>query len=539
VLFISPLGDLVWLGSVAEQHRGWARADDLTVGPSCAPKLGKSPDTAKTPDFDRSVEHECAAVDTQSGVTPRVADPRSASDQGAPMLASEPPPCCPVPLDWPRRPWWFCSGRIDCPPKTPTSPDSTRGVNAAELGKTPRKMTGKHSVAIDRLGPKISSEHRWRPEQIRIIEVANLGCLWPRRTEWNALVDRSATNTIFQTLEWHASWWKTLAGSAQPFVLLVEAAGELVAVAPLMLSERRYLGRKRRILEFIGTGSSDYCDMIFDRTRPDALELVGKWLIDNSRNWDVISLRNVPSTSTTPQYLASIFNQGGYWTELQPSHMAPTRLLGDHATDRALLNKKSVRRHHNALLRDGNLEFKNCATTAEALDYLDVFFDQHIARRSLTEDRSQFLDPRQRMFYRELVQTLLSEGWAIFSVLLLNEAPIAFHFGFEYGGRLIWYTPSFDVAYSKQSPGEVLLNHLLMYAMERDLDEFDFSIGDEPYKYRYTNHNRRNVGIQVYRSPIPCCANRLWLYAKVRIKEQPRLACLARRARRSWRRISG
>jgi CelD/BcsL family acetyltransferase involved in cellulose biosynthesis len=452
------------------------------------------------------------------------------------MLASEPPPCCPTSLRWLWRPWWSCAGRIDCPPKFPTSSDSTRGVNFTEVRKTQRRMTEKHSMALERRESEFLAEHPWKPEQIRITEVTDLGCLWPRRTEWNALVDRSATNTIFQTLEWHASWWKTLAGSARPVVLLAEAAGELVAVAPLMLSERRHLGRKRRILEFIGNGSSDYCDIIFDRMRPDALGSVGKWLIDNDQEWDVISLRNVPSTSTTPQYLADVFDQGGYWTDLRPSQLAPTRLLGDRAADRALLNKKSVRRHHNALLRDGNLEFKNCVTTAEALEYLDVFFDQHIARRSLTDDRSQFLDPRQRAFYRELVQTLLSKGWVIFSVLLFDEAPIAFHFGFEYGGRLIWYTPSFDMAYSKQSPGEVLLNQLLTYAMERDLSEFDFSIGDEPYKYRYTNHKRRNVGIQVYRSPIPCSANRLWLDAKERIKEKPRLARLARGARRCWRR---
>lgn len=484
-----------------------------------------------------TVKYESTAIDTQLGVTSRVTDLRSASDQGLPILASEPPPCCRTPLGWLWRPWWSYSGRIDCPPKSPTSSDSTRGVNFTEVGQTQRRVTEKHGMALERREPEILSEHPWKPEQIRITEVADLGCLWPRRAEWNALVDRSATNTIFQTLEWHVSWWKTLAGSARPVVLLAEAAGELVAVAPLMLSERRHLGRKRRILEFIGTGSSDYCDIIFDRTCPDALEAVGKWLIDNGQNWDVISLQNVPSTSTTPQYLAGAFDQGGYWTDLRPSQLAPTRLLGDRAIDRALLNKKSVRRHHNALLRDGNLEFKNCVTTAEALDYLDVFFDQHVARRSYTEDRSQFLDPRQREFYRELVQTLLSEGWVIFSVLLFNEAPIAFHFGFEYRGRLIWYTPSFEVAYSKQSPGEVLLNHLLMYAMERNLDEFDFSIGDEPYKYRYTNHNRRNVGIQVYRSPIPFCAIHLWLDAKERIKEKPRLAHLARRARRCWRGI--
>lgn len=398
-------------------------------------------------------------------------------------------------------------------------------------------MTGDGRMAIERLEPIVLSENLCRPEQIRITQVADVGSLWQRRTEWNALVERSATNTIFQTLEWHASWWKTLAASARPFVLLAEAAGELVGVGPLMLSERQQLGRKRRIVEFIGTGSSDYCDMIFDRTRPDALDLMVKWLIENNHRWDVMNLMNVPDTSITPRYLADVLSRSGYRIDLQPSYWTPTRLLGDRVADRALLSKKSVRRHQNYFLREGNLEFKTCTTQDEARDYLDIFFQQHIHRRSFTDYPSQFLDNRQQEFYRELVQTLMPKEWLIFSVLMFNGAPIAFHFGFEYGDRLIWYKPSFDVAYSKQSPGEVLLSYLLQYAMDRELDEFDFSIGEEQYKYRYTNHVRRNFDIYAYQSLMPYYVNHLWSDAKARIKKRPTVARVGRRVLRSWRRF--
>jgi len=372
-------------------------------------------------------------------------------------------------------------------------------------------------------------------EPIRITWVGDLDVLWSRKTEWNVLVERSETNTIFQTCEWHASWWKAFGDNARPLLLLAETAGKIVGIAPLMLSEQRVLGRRRRIVEFIGAGSSDYCDFIVDPTQCEVLPLMLQWLVKNDHQWDLLRLSNIPNTSTTLRVLPGFFNQRGYLTDVRVLYEAPTRIFGDPVADQKLVKKKSLRRHYNYFRQHGQLEFKNCVTAEEIIGCLDLFFQQHIQRRALTDSPSQFLDERQRTFFREAAQALAPSKWLLFSVLLFNQTPIAFHFGFEYGNRIIWYKPTFAVDYFKHSPGEVLIKYLLEYALEREVTEFDFTIGEEAFKERFANHVRLNYAVRVFRDSLSYHVDRFWLGTKALIKRSPTLACLGRRLLRRWR----
>lgn len=373
---------------------------------------------------------------------------------------------------------------------------------------------------------------------IRFTEVTNWDALWPRKTEWNALVERSETNTIFQTFEWHASWWRTFGDNARLLVLLVEAGNELIGIAPLMVSEQRVLGQKRQIVQFIGAPvESDYCDFIVDRRQPEALPLLLRWLVENDQQWDLLHFSDIPNTSTTLRVLPEFFGQRSYLTDVRVLYEAPTHIFSDPIEDQKLVKKKSLQRHYNYFRRNGQLEFRNCATVEEIMGYLESFFQQHIQRWSLTDTPSQFLDRRQRIFYKELVQALASSGWLLFSVVLFNQTPIAFHCGFEYGNRIIWYKPTFNIDYLKHSPGEVLLKYLLEYALERNAAEFDFTIGEEAFKYRFANHVRLNYAVGVFRHSWPYHINRFWLDAKTLMKRSPTIARLGRRFLRRWQNL--
>jgi CelD/BcsL family acetyltransferase involved in cellulose biosynthesis len=48
------------------------------------------------------------------------------------------------------------------------------------------------------------------------------------------------------------------------------------------------------------------------------------------------------------------------------------------------------------------------------------------------------------------------------------------------------------------SPGKVLLSYLIRDALERNLDELDFTVGAEPFKYRYTRTQRTNVTLRAF-----------------------------------------
>jgi CelD/BcsL family acetyltransferase involved in cellulose biosynthesis len=223
-------------------------------------------------------------------------------------------------------------------------------------------------------------------------------------------------------------------------------------------------------------------------------------IADDRRLFDDLVLRDVPNTSSSVPQARAFFESRGFAVDARELYEAPTRLFNDPAADRELPKKKSLKRHYNHFKRAGALEFRNCRDAEEVAGYLDAFFEQHIGRRAATDAPSLFVDERARAFFRELAVRGASEGWLLFSVVLFDGKPIAMHFGFEYDGCITWYKPAFDMALARHSPGEVLIKYLFEYALERKVRELDFTIGEEPFKYRFANHTRANWVLSVYGS---------------------------------------
>jgi CelD/BcsL family acetyltransferase involved in cellulose biosynthesis len=122
------------------------------------------------------------------------------------------------------------------------------------------------------------------------------------------------------------------------------------------------------------------------------------------------------------------------------------------------------------------------------LPRLESFFDQHVARWAATPYPSLFLDTAQRRFYEALTRSAGPNSWLRFTEVGWNDTPIAFHFGFSYGGTYMWYKPSFAIELAKHSPGEVLMRSLLLAAFEEGTDVFDLGLGAESFKERFATH---------------------------------------------------
>ncbi|MGH7775249.1 MAG: GNAT family N-acetyltransferase, partial [Candidatus Binatia bacterium] len=105
------------------------------------------------------------------------------------------------------------------------------------------------------------------------------------------------------------------------------------------------------------------------------------------------------------------------------------------------------------------------------------------------------------------------------------EQPIAYHLGFELNGKFIFYKPTFDVNLWAEWPGEVLIRHLFDYAASRGIREFDFTAGDEAYKYRFANQVRRNYTLHLYppgpRGLTLCVCKTVEERAKARLRQNP------------------
>ncbi len=312
---------------------------------------------------------------------------------------------------------------------------------------------------------------------------------------------RGATNTVFQSFEWFDNWWRVHGESRQLFLLIVrDAGGAVEGLAPLMICHRD----RRRALKLIGTGNADYLDFILPGASTDALRAICAFLHQHRGRWDVIRLQNVPDTSplarTLPESMRELGMPGAVVGRVACSALM---LRGAEAAARGLVDKYSVRRRERWFRAHGDLRLKRATTAAELDDWLPKFFDQHVERWSDTGTPSLFHDARNREFYQALAHALLARGWLSFTVIEFDAAPIAFHFGFDYAGRVIWYKPSFAKAFAAHSPGLVMIRHLVQEALAADSVEFDFTIGDEPFKNRFTNVRRTNVNIAVFQGNVP------------------------------------
>jgi CelD/BcsL family acetyltransferase involved in cellulose biosynthesis len=239
------------------------------------------------------------------------------------------------------------------------------------------------------------------------------------RTDWNRLVERAYTGSVFQTFEVHQAWWAAFGDAASLLAILARREGELIGIAPLMMMRRTVLGRSNRVVQFIGARSFDYTDLIVDAREPGvAMHLLEA--LTSHEVFDLLYLRDIPGTSPSLAALRQHAHSSQSYADIRVLYDAPSRIFNDPESDRALTTKKSLKRHYNYFRRTGTLEFKNLRTADEVLPYLDTFFAQHIKRRAATEAPSLFLEDDARRFFRELVIALGPTGVLLFSVVLFN-----------------------------------------------------------------------------------------------------------------------
>ncbi len=186
-------------------------------------------------------------------------------------------------------------------------------------------------------------------------------------------------------------------------------------------------------------------------------------------------------TSVSPEPLASGCTPAPYvdwrrfpqWSDFE-AHVASRR---------ANLRPDSNRKRRRLEERFGPLRFRWD-------DGRPSVFETALAWKSAQYARSKVPDcfsiPQNVAMFRELCRC----GLVIVSSLSAGERVIAVHLGALWRGRFSYWVPAYDREAMLLSPGRLLLEHLLRESHGRGHAEFDFLLGDEPYKYHYATHLR-------------------------------------------------
>ncbi len=305
------------------------------------------------------------------------------------------------------------------------------------------------------------------------------------KEEWEILLEKSATNTPFQTWEWQWLWWQHF-GTGELLVLTVRAhGGDLLGIAPLFgdLDEHG-----QRCLRFIGgTEISDYLDFVVRRgEEPRFYRAFVDFLIQHPHLWDVIDLHGIPANSPSLDQLGELLPHEAYRQSVAVEDVCPRMELpkgwDEFLAGLGQKNRHEIRRKIKRIKREaGGYQYRVANPFSISEDF-ETFLELH--KKSDTQ-KSVFMGPKNAAFFREMAASFNQKGWLDLSFLEANGSSLAGLLNFRYGDTVYVYNSGYDPEYSRWSPGWVLISDSIQDAIEKGMARYDFMNGDESYKYAF------------------------------------------------------
>jgi CelD/BcsL family acetyltransferase involved in cellulose biosynthesis len=292
---------------------------------------------------------------------------------------------------------------------------------------------------------------------------------------WSRLFAASDMRSITQTLEWQRTWWSVL-GRGSLLLLAAERDGEPVAIAPFF--------HDGGMVFFVGVGEADWHDFLGAGHDPDVLTALLAAAIERTPGFVGCKLHFIPEFSRT----AAALTVAAERLRLDRYEMGSiVSVVVDIAADPDAVRRsvsRSMRKAENFFLKNGELVVQQLTTAAEVLPLLPEFFEKHIARWKLKEIDSDYVRPEVRTFLERWIVASAAAGWLRVVRLEWNGGTLGmdlnWHFGTtQHSGQWV-----FDTRFMDRSPGQILLRHSVLMALDAGMHTYDLGLGDQAYKFR-------------------------------------------------------
>lgn len=330
-------------------------------------------------------------------------------------------------------------------------------------------------------------------------------------SDWTDLLRRSGPHGIFLTWEWLYQWARRFVGGNRRLwiLLVVDGNARVRGIAPLYIRlVRSNPIAAYREIAFLGTEEvcSSYLDIICE---PADKRLVWRGLYrflfqEAANEWDVLTLEEIPSESSSVEILTESFEAAGKVIEMTRNTCCPIlrlpRSCAEYRRTLSATRRYNLQRKQKALERLGPVSYRHIQKGPELGRAFDAIIALHQTRWMRADGSGgAFSRERFRAFNYDIVQAFENTGWLSLSLLAVDDRPIAGIYGFVYEGTYSFYLPGFDpTAAPHASPGMLLLAHRIEQAIEEGDDDFDFLQGPDDYKERWANDRRRSVTMRAY-----------------------------------------
>jgi len=329
-------------------------------------------------------------------------------------------------------------------------------------------------------------------EDLRVLDTVD--ALTVLAADWAALVARCPGYYLSQTFQWADAAWRIVAQPAGRSLrcLALRTDGRLVAVWPLVVRREGRLD----IVQPLGFEGSEYSAPLVE-PGADVPARLERLLQAAGRLGDTLLLLHVRSDSALAAVLGSRRQIGAAYDAQSASYIA----CDDFADWNAFAGTFSAKFRYTLRRAAKRLAESGCvrigpAAPADRSALVDWALEQKKAWLMRTNMRNDWIWRRDyRDFLVEMTNRDDEAGRVLLFAITVDGAPVAANLVSVDRQRAEGYLTVFDAEWSAASPGNVLTEHVVRWALERGLD-LDFRIGDEAYKDRWTT---RSVEVVTWR----------------------------------------
>jgi CelD/BcsL family acetyltransferase involved in cellulose biosynthesis len=315
------------------------------------------------------------------------------------------------------------------------------------------------------------------------------------RAEWNALADTMRPRLPFVTWEWATAWWRHLredraaVGDSLCVRTVRNAEGELIAVAPLMVTERPRFGPLRvRKLHLFGA-DPNITEIRRMCCRPAWEDEACRALLEDLERerpaWDWLVLSGISDSAGA--FLATPGLQRGRDV---PDYVLP--LPSSWNALRATLKhniKESLRKCYNSLQRDGlSARLTVVSEPGQIEAGLQDFFRLHAARAGQAgtiPHQDVFRSRPARQFLVDVCRSFARRGATRLFLLEVGGKVVAARIGFAFGDELYLYYSGYDPEYARYSVMTTAVAEVIKWAIDNRFELINLSTGNDVSKTRW------------------------------------------------------
>ncbi len=297
--------------------------------------------------------------------------------------------------------------------------------------------------------------------------------------------EKNSHNYFFQTLNWQKEWFHSIIRHNKNYsinIVVVKNNEDILFILPFCIKKIFIF----KILMWAGYPFSDYNAPLIKKNlelnREDFLNIWKKIIEIIKVDINCVDLQN------QPEKIKNIANPFFDYLSTKNEYTYSGLILKNFTN----FNKSQIsdiKYQQKRLNNKGTLSFKFAKNSEEQKKILNFIIENKVIQYQSTNAWNLFQNSGNKFFF--LYSNLKLGQNLSLSYISHGEDIIAAHLGYVYMGAFYYLFPAYNLKYKKYSPGKILLNFLVNHCKSNDFNYFDFTIGSEIYKKKWSNYQQK------------------------------------------------